>query len=302
MFILSSSHLRGPLSSERCVQKGVRRLSRRRYAIRSAKVGLAETHIVTYSPSATLLYEIRSRLEPRGQKGLLGVGAVRYSGTTLPPGILPSLNRGVEIGLRPGLFDLEGAPEFWTLPGSRRALMDAATALPGGTLLLDSDATEEKLKSEPLDSYDVLHFAVHVAVDTDHPDRTALILADGPGSTEDGLLQAREIAHLRLGARLVVLSGCNTGSPIFQSSFDNASLVRSFLFAGAKSVLASLWTIDDTFTAYLMGQFYSHLRQGSDAGTALAEAKRDAIHRFGNAGLTQWAGFRLVGNGDEIIK
>ena len=263
---------------------------------------LAETHIVTYSPSATLLYEIRSRLEPRGQKGLLGVGAVRYSGTTLPPGILLSLNRGVEIGLRPGLFDLEGAPEFWTLPGSRRELMDAATALPGGTLLLDSDATEEKLKSEPLDSYDVLHFAVHVAVDTDHPDRTALILADGPGSTEDGLLQAREIAHLRLGARLVVLSGCNTGSPIFQSSFDNASLVRSFLFAGAKSVLASLWTIDDTFTAHLMGQFYSHLRQGSDAGTALAEAKRDAIHRFGNAGLTQWAGFRLVGNGDEIIK
>jgi CHAT domain-containing protein len=74
------------------------------------------------------------------------------------------------------------------------------------------------------------------------------------------------------------------------------------LFAGAKSVLATLWTIDDTFTAYLMGQFYSHLREGADAGTALAEAKRDAIHRFGNVGLPQWAGFRLVGNGDEIIK
>jgi CHAT domain-containing protein len=74
------------------------------------------------------------------------------------------------------------------------------------------------------------------------------------------------------------------------------------LFAGAKSVLATLWTIDDTFTAYLMGQFYSHLRQGADTGTALAEAKRDAIHKFGNAGLPQWAGFRLVGNGDEIIK
>jgi len=44
MFILSSSHLRGPLSSERCVQKGVRRLSRRRYAIRSAKVGLERIH------------------------------------------------------------------------------------------------------------------------------------------------------------------------------------------------------------------------------------------------------------------
>jgi CHAT domain-containing protein len=70
-----------------------------------------------------------------------------------------------------------------------------SAALPGGTLLLDREATEEKLKSETLYSYDVLHFAIHVAVDTDHPDRTALILADGPGSTEDGLLQAREIAN-----------------------------------------------------------------------------------------------------------
>ena len=263
---------------------------------------LAETHIVTYSPSASILYELRARPEQRTQMGFLGVGAVRYSGTPLPPSMPPSLSRGVEIGLRPGLFDQEGAPEFWTLPGSRRELMDAAAALPGSTLLLDRAATEERLKSVPLSSYDVLHFAVHVAVDTDHPDRTALILADGKGSTEDGLLQAREIAHLRLGARLVVLSGCNTGSPVFQSSFDNASLVRSFLFAGAKGVLATLWTIDDTFTAYLMGQFYSHLRQGSDTGTALAEAKRDAIHRFGSGGITQWAGFRLVGNGDEIIK
>src|SRR5471030_1314838 len=50
MFILSSSHLRGPLSSERCVQKGVRRLSRRRYAIRSAKVGLECRPIMVLTP------------------------------------------------------------------------------------------------------------------------------------------------------------------------------------------------------------------------------------------------------------
>jgi len=177
-----------------------------------------------------------------------------------------------------------------------------AAAIPGSTLLLDRAATEERIKSEPLDSYEVLHFSVHVSVDAEHPDRTGLILADGPGSTEDGLLQAREIAHLRLRAKLVVLSGCNTGSPIFQSSFDNASLVRSFLFAGAKSVVATLWTIDDAFTAYLMGQFYSYLRQGVDSGTALEQAKRDAIHTYGSARMPLWAGFRLVGNGYEKIK
>ena len=155
-----------------------------------------------------------------------------------------------------------------------------ATAIPGSRLLLDHAATEERIKSEPLDSYEVLHFSVHVSVDAEHPDRTGLILADGPGSTEDGPLQAREIAHLRLRAKLVVLSGCNTGSPIFQSSFDNASLVRSFLFAGAKGVVATLWTIDDAFTAYLMGQFYSYLRLGVDDGTALEQAKRDAIRNM----------------------
>ena len=184
----------------------------------------------------------------------------------------------------------------------RRELMDAAAGIPSSTLLLDRVATEERIKSEPLDSYAVLHFAVHVVVDNERPDRTALVLAHDPGSAEDGLLQAREIAHLRLRAKLVVLSGCNTGSPIFQSSFDNASLVRSFLFAGAKSVLATLWPIDDTFAAYLMGQFYAYLTQGMDDGTALEMAKRDAIHKYRNAGPALWAGFRLVGNGYERIK
>jgi CHAT domain-containing protein len=206
------------------------------------------------------------------------------------------------VGVQGGLFDPEGTPAFGLLPGSRRELIDAAGALPDSTLLLDRSATEQRLKSEELPSYQVLHFAVHVAVDEERPDRTALVLADGPGSTEDGLLQAREIAHLRLGARLVVLSGCNTGRPVFESSFANASLVRSFLFAGAKSVVASLWTIDDTFTAYLMGQFYAYLGRGSDAGTALELAKRDAIHTYGNSGLPLWAGFQLIGNGDETIE
>ena len=264
---------------------------------------VAETYFVTSAPSATVLYELRSRSDQRAQKGLLGVGAVMYGQSAgLPAVMMVALTRGFNAGLQPGLFEPEGTPAFGTLPGSRRELMDAATAVPNSTLLLGRSATEQRLKAEPLSSYEVLHFAVHVAVDNERPDRTALVLADGNGSTEDGLLQAREIAHLRLGARIVVLSGCNTGRPVFESSFANASLVRSFLFAGAKSVVATLWTIDDTFTAYLMGQFYGYLSRGSDAGTALEQAKRDAIHTYGNSGLPLWAGFQLVGNGDETME
>ena len=264
---------------------------------------VAETYFVTSAPSATVLFELRSRGDQRTQKGLLGVGGVMYGQSAgLPAVMMVALTRGFNAGLQPGLFEPEGTPAFGTLPGSRRELMDAATAVPNSTLLLGRSATEQRLKAEALSSYQVLHFAVHVAVDNERPDRTALVLADGNGSTEDGLLQAREIAHLRLGARIVVLSGCNTGRPVFESSFANASLVRSFLFAGAKSVVATLWTIDDTFTAYLMGQFYGYLSRGSDAGTALEQAKRDAIHTYGNSGLPLWAGFQLVGNGDETME
>jgi len=263
---------------------------------------VAETYSVTSSPSATILYELRSLGESRVQRGLLGIGAVRYGQGATLPGVLISLTRGLNDGLQGGLFASEGAPAFGMLPGSRRELIDAASALSDSTLLLDRSATEQRLKSEVLSSYEVLHFAVHVAVDNERPDRTALVLADGPNSSEDGLLQAREIAHLELRARLVVLSGCDTGKPVFESSFANASLVRSFLFAGAKSVVATLWTIDDTFSAYLMGRFYANLSRGSDVGAALEQAKRDAIHTYGNSGVGLWAGFQIVGNGDETIE
>jgi CHAT domain-containing protein len=263
---------------------------------------LAATHVVTYAPSATVLYKLRSRHDLHPKEGLLGIGAVPYGTRTITPNLLAAINRGVPVEMGLGLFDPGGPPEFWSLPNSRRELMAAASALPRSTLLLGGRATEENLKSEPLDSYDVLHFAVHVSVDSKQPDRTALLLADRPGSTEDGLLQAREIAHLRLAAKLVVLSGCDTGRPIFQSSFDNASLVRSFLFAGARSVLATLWPVEDTFATYLVTQFYASLGNGADTAAALASAKREALHKFGIGALPQWAAFTLVGDGNEIIK
>src|SRR5471032_2512117 len=92
MFILSSSHLRGPLSSERCVQKGVRRLSRRRYAIRSAKVGLAvillDTHVWVWWVSQS------DRLQTRHRE-LLETGSDRVNPTS---GALPSRSSRPVVG------------------------------------------------------------------------------------------------------------------------------------------------------------------------------------------------------------
>jgi len=81
--------------------------------------------------------------------------------------------------------------------------------------------------------------------DTHFPDRAALVLGSS-SSGEDGLLQVREIRDLELRADLVTLSACDTGNGKLLGQEGIASLERAFLLAGAKAVIASLWTADDT--------------------------------------------------------
>lgn len=77
-----------------------------------------------------------------------------------------------------------------------------------------------------------------------------------------------------------------------------ANLVRSFLFAGAQSVLASLWSADDIATAALIKQFYSHLAKKQDKGSALRRANIDLLKKYGDQALPYyWAGFTLQGEG-----
>lgn len=75
------------------------------------------------------------------------------------------------------------------------------------------------------------------------------------------------------------------------------TLVQSFLLAGARSVVASTWAAEDTFTAELMRNFYRNLRDGLDKAEALTVAKRQLIATYGpNAQPYYWAGFRLFGD------
>jgi CHAT domain-containing protein len=81
-----------------------------------------------------------------------------------------------------------------------------------------------------------------------------------------------------------------------------ASLERAFLLAGAKSVIASLWPADDTFTIASMKRMYRHLSDGADKGAALRQAKLDLLKEFGDQALPiYWAGFTLVGDGSMPV-
>src|SRR5260370_41217164 len=94
----------------------------------------------------------------------------------------------------------------------------------------------------------------------------------------------------------------DTGTGKINGQEGSATLVRPFLVAGAKAVVANLWSADDDFTRTLMKEFYSQLESGLDVGSALTQAKLRLTGRYGKAAPPRlWAGFIAVGDGLRIL-
>lgn len=261
---------------------------------------LVYSHLVTYAPSATVLYLLRtSRSAAQASLPFLGVGDVAYD----EDGTLISQNTGnPAVRSSRGLYDLTGT-QFPRLPATRQEVLTSGQKFgEDSTVLLGSEATEAAFKSQPLDRFRILHLAVHGVSSSEFPQRAALVLGTDTQANEDGLLQAREIAALPLNADLVILSACDTGAGRLQGAEGIANLVRSFFFAGARSVLASLWSADDIATAALIKQFYAHLGEDQDKASALRQAKIDLLKKYGDEALPYyWAGFTLQGEGASTV-
>jgi CHAT domain-containing protein len=254
---------------------------------------LSESHVLSFAPSATAYYFLSTPKPPVPRPvEVLGVGGASYS--------LPAVPDVPGVG---GLFSALAPPRFSKLIRSGTEVTDLARDAGWDTRSLTGDfATEGVLKRLPLSSFDVLHFALHSAIDRDFPDRSGLVLTSHSGDTEDDLLQAREIISLRLNADLVTLSACDGASGTPEGIAGTNSLVQAFLMAGARSVVASVWQADDTFSAALMRRFYANLHSGHDKAEALTLATRELLKEWGpSASPIYWSGFRLVGDAHGII-
>jgi CHAT domain-containing protein len=227
---------------------------------------------------------------------LLAVGGVAYenqggAGRRIPtPGSLLGRIEG-------GVADLSGIG-LHDLPQTRAEVEEIGKIVgSGAVILLGRDATETAFKKQPLDEFRILHLAVHGFADTQYPERSALVLGVDPQSGDDGLLQVREIIRLRLNAELTTLSACDSGVGKLQGQEGISNLVEAFLAAGSKSVVASLWSADDTFASALMEQFYRRLAQGEDTSSALRNAKLDLLTKYGDqVSPFYWAAFIAVGD------
>ena len=200
----------------------------------------------------------------------------------------------VQMALRRG-FRLE------PLPATRSEVEAISKLFPDGRILLGGNATEETVKSLAPQARRI-PFACHGLLDERFPLNSglALTIPEHPEDGRDnGLLQAWEIFEsVRLDADLVTLSACDTGLGKEMGGEGLVGLVRAFQFAGARSVLASLWSVADDSTAMLMKRFYTHLRQGKTKDEALRAAQLDLI-RSEKSEISHpyhWAGFSLYGD------
>lgn len=251
----------------------------------NGKFVLEQTSI-SFAPSATVLSAIR-QLPPSSSRGFLGLA---YSST----------NKS-DADSKRSLAELRGA-DLKPLQFASEEVHQASAALGNsGELLEGSQASEFELKRQNLSRFRVIHLAAHAFGDQLQPDRAGIVLYPG-SSTEDGLWQAREIRATKLQADVVVLSACQTGTGRLEGEEGIMNLARVFLAAGAKSVLASQWDIDDRSTATLMESFYQQLSSGNTVQEALRQAQLAFIKDYGTkAGPYFWAGFSVYGDGRRII-
>ncbi|HNJ44398.1 MAG TPA: CHAT domain-containing protein, partial [Acidobacteriota bacterium] len=164
--------------------------------------------------------------------------------------------------------------------------------------LVSFAANRQAITSGELSKYPYIHLATHGLIDADRPDLSALVfsLIDETGKPVDGYLRALDIYNLSLPAELVVLSACETGLGKQIKGEGMVGLTRGFMYAGAKRVIVSLWSVNDEATASLMTSFYRKMiRQKQSPAAALRAAQLEILKNPKWKAPFYWAPFMIQG-------
>lgn len=202
--------------------------------------------------------------------------------------------------LKVALRDAQKSQYIERLPGSH----EEAEAIrkifsPQDVLVAEGfDASKAFVLQGALKPYRYIHFATHGIIDSRHPEMSGLILSlfNQKGGQQDGYLRLGEIYNLKLSADLVVLSGCNSALGKDLDSEGIIGLPRGLLHAGARSVIASLWKVDDDAAAEFMRGLYARIEHGENPASALRGAQIEMS--IGNRWRAPfyWAAFVLQGD------
>lgn len=251
------------------------------YSYRNKKF-LLNDYDISYSPSATaFLQQQKNSLKNDGKVLLVGN---------------PSINtESREFADRRGLLDESpGIPRnlaFLPLKYSGEEVNNIGEIISANKILLDNNATETNFKQNASLSR-IIHLSTHSFLYHKQP---LIFFSNTYDAENDGFLEAGEIVQLKLNSDLVVLSSCNSGLGSVDESEGILGLTKAFFEAGSKSVVVSLWDVNDKYTSKLMTLFYEKLSMGYDKSKALRLAKTEFIQKY-SPNPYYWAAFVLSGN------
>jgi CHAT domain-containing protein/Leucine-rich repeat (LRR) protein len=166
------------------------------------------------------------------------------------------------------------------------------------TQSLDFAANRSTATNPNLSQYKIIHFATHGFANSTHPELSGILmsLVDTNGKPLNGFLRLTDIFNLKLAAELVVLSACQTGLGQNIQGEGIVGLTRGFMYAGAKRVVVSLWSVDDEGTSKLMASFYEGmLKKGLTPAAALRAAQLEMLQQKQWQSPYYWAAFTLQG-------
>ncbi len=236
-------------------------------------------------------------------RGFLGVGAPALGPAS------PALDRAVPEAVyrtdsgKTVIADVDVLRQMASLPLAEGELkrMQAALHLPGSDLITGEAATETRIRTTDLSQYSVIAFATHGLISGNLASlrEPALVLTPPAVATseDDGLLTASDVAGLRLNARWVILSACNTGTGRESGAAGYSGLASAFIQAGAQNLLVSLWPLRDDVADRISVDAVRRSAHGQSQAEALRGAILSVIddtHVADGANPAIWAPFSLV--------
>ena len=162
-------------------------------------------------------------------------------------------------------------------------------------VLATTEATETNFKLN-CENNKIIHLSTHSMLFNKQP---VIFFSNSYDTENDGFLEASEIVQLKLNSDLVVLSSCNSGLGAIDASEGILGMSKAFFESGSKSVVVSLWEVNDKYTSKFMILFYKRLSEGFDKSEALRLAKMDFIKEY-SPNPFYWSAFILNGNISKI--
>jgi len=270
---------------------------------------VAQEHEVTNLPSMTTLSVLRSRQNSSGlpRRGLLMFADPVFESDDPriePVGYRRSQGRALTkpVGTIPDAGDLSTTTRhFPRLPGTRQEADVIGEVVPkqSAEILLGFEANLRRAESEELQNYRFIHFATHSVLDNEHPELSGVILSmfNHDGNHEDGYLRLKDIYRLKLSAEFVVLSACETALGKNIKGEGIVGLTRGFMYAGAPSVVATLWRVDDDATSEFMKWFYKGIFEHHETpAAALREAQIEMCKQARWRSPYYWGAFIIEGD------